>query len=173
MGRNAGQFDQRVTNTWVTASRAAAAAASGAASASGAAGWIRELSRRTGLATRLGAEFFDEGVVTHNNRRADGSEQMPETGRAIPTYACAMGEVLLAYNPNVATELPSRPLRNPTDTTITGPAKLMLQFAKIAARGIATEEDEAGLDESSITAPVADRIGTVIAAVAVVLPSSE
>ena len=47
------------------------------------------------------------------------------------------------------------------------------QFAQIAERGIATEEDEAVLGESSVAAPVVDRSGTVIAAVSVVLPSSE
>ena len=135
--------------------------------------WTRELSRRTGLATRLGAELFDEVIIIHHNRRTDGSEQMPETGLAIPAHASAMGKVLLAYHPDVADELLSRPLRSLTDATITDPAKLMLQFAQIAARGIATEEDEAVLGESSIAAPVADRSGTVIAAVAVVLPTSE
>lgn len=135
--------------------------------------WTRELARRTGLATRLGAELFDEVIIIHHNRRPDGSQQMPETGLSIPAHASAMGKVLLAYNPDAADELLSRPLRSLTGDTITDPAKLTMQFAQIAERGIATEEDEAVLGESSIAAPVVDRSGSVIAAVAVVLPSSE
>jgi DNA-binding IclR family transcriptional regulator len=135
--------------------------------------WTRELARRTGLAVRLGAELFDEVIIIHHNLRPDGSEQMPETGLSIPAHASAMGKVLLAYDPAAADELLARPLRSLTGDTITDPAKLSLQFAQIADRGIATEEDEAVLGESSIAAPVADRSGRVVAAVAVVLPSSE
>ena len=42
--------------------------------------WTRELARRTGLSTRLGAELFDEVIIIHHNRRPDGSQQMLETG---------------------------------------------------------------------------------------------
>ncbi|MDO9063177.1 MAG: IclR family transcriptional regulator C-terminal domain-containing protein, partial [Microbacterium sp.] len=51
--------------------------------------------------------------------------------------------------------------------------KLSLALAQIAARGLATEQDEAVLGESSVAAPVSDASGNVIAAVAVVLPTSE
>ena len=135
--------------------------------------WTRELSRRTGLSTRLGAELFDEVIIIHHNLRPDGSEQMPETGLSIPAHASAMGKVLLTYNPDVADDLLTRPLRSLTGDTVTDPAKLILQFAQVADRGIAMEEDEAVLGESSVAAPVVDRSGSVIAAVAVVMPSSE
>ena len=135
--------------------------------------WTRELARRTGLSTRLGAELFDEVIIIHHNRRPDGTQQMPETGLSIPAHASAMGKVLLAYNPDQADELFTKTLRSLTGDTITDPAQLITQFAQIVERGIATEEDEAVLGESSIAAPVVDRSGSVIAAVAVVLPSSE
>jgi DNA-binding IclR family transcriptional regulator len=135
--------------------------------------WTRELARRTGLAVRLGAELFDEVIIIHHNPRPDGSHQMPETGLAIPAHASAMGKVLLAFNPELGRDLFSRPMRSLTGETITDAAQLSLQLAQIAERGIATEEEEAVLGESSVAAPVADRSGLVIAAVAVVLPSSE
>jgi DNA-binding IclR family transcriptional regulator len=135
--------------------------------------WTRELAKRTGLSTRLGAELFDEVIIIHHNRRPDGTQQMPETGLSIPAHASAMGKILLAYNPEQADELFAKPLRSLTGDTITDPAQLIIQFAQIVQRGIATEEDEAVLGESSIAAPVVDRSGSVIAAVAVVLPSSE
>jgi DNA-binding IclR family transcriptional regulator len=135
--------------------------------------WTQELAKRTGLATRLGAELFDEVIIIHHNNRPDGTEQMPETGLAIPVHSSAMGKILLTYNADAADQLFEKPLRSLTGDTITDPAKLILQFAQIAERGIATEEDESVLGESSIAAPIADRDGSVIAAVAVVMPSSE
>lgn len=136
--------------------------------------WTRELSRRTGLATRLGVELFDEVIIIHHNSRPDGSEQMPETGLAIPAHASALGKVLLAYNPEMARGvLEGRTaLRSLTGDTITSPAELAAQFPVILDRGIAMEVEEAVLGEAAIASPVADKSGAVVAAVAVVLPSS-
>ena len=135
--------------------------------------WTSELARRTGLSTRLGADLFHEVLVIHHNRRPDGSQQMLETGLTLPAHASAMGKVLLAYHPHLADEVLAGPLTALTGDTITDPAKLQLQLAQVAARGLATEEDEAVLGESSVAAPIADRSGTVVAAIAVVLPTSE
>jgi DNA-binding IclR family transcriptional regulator len=135
--------------------------------------WTAELSRRTGHATRLGAQLFREVLVIHHNRRPDGSQQMLETGLTIPIHASAMGKVLLAYHPALAAEVLAEPLASLTGDTVTDPAQLQLQLAQIAARGLATEEDEAVLGESSVAAPIADRSGAVVAAIAVVLPTSE
>ncbi|MAT18751.1 MAG: IclR family transcriptional regulator [Leifsonia sp.] len=135
--------------------------------------WTRELSRRTGLAVRLGAELFDEVIVIHHNRRPDGSQQMLETGLTIPAHASSMGKILLAYDADYAAEVLSKPLRSLTGDTVTDAAKLSLGLAQIASRGLATEEDEAVLGESSVAAPVSDASGNVVAAVAVVVPTSE
>jgi DNA-binding IclR family transcriptional regulator len=147
--------------------------------------WTSELARRTGLSTRLGVELFDEVIIIHHNYRPDGSEQMPETGLSIPAHASAMGKVLLAYNPILARSIlepagfetltvPPTPvqLRSLTGDTITLATGLAEQFPAILERGIATEVDEAVLGEASVAAPVADKSGAVVAAVAVVLPSS-
>ena len=135
--------------------------------------WTEELSRRTGLATRLGAELFDEVIIIHHNLRPDGSQQMPETGLTIPAHASAMGKVLLTFNPDIADELLKQPLRSLTGDTITDADALSAQFTQIAASGIANEQDEAVIGESSVAAPVLDSSNSVIAAVSVVLSSSE
>ena len=134
--------------------------------------WTQELARRTGLAVRLGAELFDEVIIIHHNRRPDGSQQMPETGLTIPNHASAMGKVLLAYNPAHAAELPPQ-LRSLTGDTVTDPAELRRELAEVAERGIATEQDEAVLGESSVAAPIVDQNETVVAAVALVMPTNE
>lgn len=135
--------------------------------------WTVELARRTGLSTRLGVQLFDEVIVIHHNERPDGSQQMPETGLSIPAHASAMGKVLLAYSPEYTSELLGRTLRSLTGATITDPAQLAMQLTSITEHAIATEEDEAVLGESSVAVPVVDTRGTVIAAVAVVVPTSE
>jgi len=135
--------------------------------------WTRELARRTGYSVRLGVEFVDEVIIIHHDRRPDGSQQMLETGITIPVHASALGKVLLAYAPSTADEVLSRPLASLTGDTIVDASTLRLQLAHVVERGIATEQDEAVLGESSVAAPVTDRSGSVVAAVAVVMPSSE
>lgn len=135
--------------------------------------WTGELARRTGLATRLAVPLFDEVIVIHHNRRPDGSEQMPEIGVTIPSHASALGKVVVAFDPNIAESVLRGGLRSLTGATITDPAELAVHLAQVVERGIAYEEDEAVLGESSIAAPVADRSGQVVGAVGVVLPTSE
>lgn len=134
--------------------------------------WTQELARRTGLSVRLGAELFDEVIVIHHERRPDGSQQMLETGLTIPDHASAMGKVLLAFAPDRLTERHG-PLRSLTGDTITDLATLRQQLVEVAEKGVAIEHDEAVLGESSIAAPVVDQSGSVVAAVAIVLPTSE
>ncbi len=134
--------------------------------------WTQDLSRRTGLAVRLGAPHFSEVLVIHHNLRPDDSQQMLETGMAIPAHASAMGKVLLAHDVGFQRTVFSEPLRSLTGDTITDAARLTLELPAIAERGTATETDEAVLGESSIAAPIADAHGDIVAAVAVVLPTS-
>lgn len=134
--------------------------------------WTQELARRTGLSVRLGADLFDEVIIIHHNLRPDGSQQMMETGLTIPAHASAMGKVLLAYNPERMQGFDAT-LRSLTGDTITDLADLQAQLVEVAERGLAIERDEAVLGESSVAAPIVDRSGAVVAAVAVVLPTSE
>ncbi|GAA4160585.1 IclR family transcriptional regulator [Gryllotalpicola daejeonensis] len=136
--------------------------------------WTAELARRTGLATRLGVELFDEVIIIHHDERPDGTEQMPETGLSIPAHASALGKVLLAYDGALAeTVLGDGELRALTGDTVTSAKALTRQFAQIRERGLAEELDEAVLGEASVAAPIADRSGAVVAALSVVLPSSD
>ncbi|MET0735333.1 MAG: IclR family transcriptional regulator [Microbacterium sp.] len=135
--------------------------------------WTAELARRTGCAVRLGVPLFDEVIVIHHNRRPDGSEQMPEIGVAIPAHASALGKAIIAYDTNLSDPLLRGPLQSLTGSTLTDGADLAVQLAQVLERALAHEEDEAVLGEASVAAPVADRSGTVVAAVAVVMPTTE
>jgi DNA-binding IclR family transcriptional regulator len=134
--------------------------------------WSADLAERTGLAVRIGVEFFADVIVIHHEPRPDGSRQMPETGVTIPAHASALGKVLLAYRPDFHAALPA-PLRSLTGDTVTDPDELAKTLAEVLATGYAVEDEEAVLGEASIAVPVADRDGEAVAAIAVVLPASD
>ncbi|MFJ4173626.1 IclR family transcriptional regulator [Microbacterium sp. NPDC089696] len=135
--------------------------------------WTQELARRTNLPVRLGAPHFHEVLVIHHDLRPDDSRQMLETGVAIPAHASAMGKVLLAYDAGFQRTVFEQPLRSLTGDTITDVARLTLELPAILDRATAAEVDEAVLGESSVAAPVADASNEIVAAVAVVMPTSQ
>jgi len=135
--------------------------------------WTQELARRTGMSVRLGAPHLTDVLVIHHNLRPDDSPQMLETGMAVPAHASAMGKVLLAYDQAFQRSVFAEPLRSLTGDTVTDVARLTLELPGIAERGTAAESDEAVLGESSLAAPIADASNTIVAAVAVVLPTAE
>lgn len=134
--------------------------------------WADELARRTGLAVRLGVELFDEVMIIHHVPAPGGSQQMPETGMAVQAHACALGKVLLANDPEQAERVMAAGLRAMTGDTLVHPDALRAQLRAVAEAGVATEVDESVIGEAGLAAPVADRSGTVVAAVSVVVPSS-
>ena len=133
--------------------------------------WTADLSERTGLAVRLGAQFFDEVIVIHHEPRPDGSRQMPETGLTIPAHASALGKVLLAYRPAFRERVLAATLRSLTAETLVDPDALARSLAEVARTGHALENEEAVLGEASVAAAIADRDGEAVAAVAVVFPA--
>jgi DNA-binding IclR family transcriptional regulator len=136
--------------------------------------WTGDLSERTGLAVRLGVEFFDQVIVIHHEPRPDGTRQMPETGLTIPAHASALGKVLLAYRPAFLQSLLTKvPLRSLTGETLVEPELLEKALVDVVEKGYAVEDEEAVLGEASVAVPVADRDGEAVAAIAVVLPASQ
>ena len=135
--------------------------------------WTQELAQANrardqarGRAVRRGHRHPPQHAA--RRQRADAGDRSLD-----PAHASAMGKVLLAYNPEQADELLRNPLRSLTGDTITDPAKLTTSSRRSSSAVSATEEDEAVIGESSIAAPVVDANGIVIAAVAVVFPSTE
>ena len=108
--------------------------------------WTGDLSERTGLAVRLGVEFFDQVIVIHHEPRPDGTRQMPETGVTIPAHASALGKVLLAYRPSFLQSLLGKvPLRSLTGETIVDPVELEKALVEVVEKGYAVEDEEAVL----------------------------
>jgi DNA-binding IclR family transcriptional regulator len=134
--------------------------------------WAEDLARRTGLAVRTGVLLLDDVVIIHHEARPDGSRQMPEVGIVIPVHASALGKAMLAFLPDEADRVLAGPaLRSMTGETITSPTDLRRQLDEVRSTGIAVEQDEAVLGESSLASPVFDSWGGAIGAIAVVVPT--
>jgi len=135
--------------------------------------WAEDLARRTGLAVRTGVLLIDDVVIIHHEPRPDGSRQMPEVGIVIPAHASALGKAMLAFLPDEQERvLTTENLRSMTGETLTSPDALRAQLDEVLASGLATEQDEAVLGESSLAGPVFDSYGEAVGAIAVVIPSN-
>jgi len=134
--------------------------------------WAEDLARRTGLAVRTGVLLIDDVVIIHHEPRPDGSRQMPEVGIVIPVHASALGKAMLAFLPEDEKRvLTSGDLRSMTGETTTSPETLRDQLDQIRATGVAGEQDEAVIGESSLASPVFDSYGEAVGAIGVVVPS--
>jgi IclR family pca regulon transcriptional regulator len=89
-------------------------------------------------------------------------------GTRVPAHATSMGRVLLAWAPASQVEryLVSPGLTHRTPHTVTDPEQFRLALARVRRQGwaLVSEELEAGL--ISVSAPVRDHTGTVVAALA-------
>jgi DNA-binding IclR family transcriptional regulator len=134
--------------------------------------WAEDLARRTGLAVRTGVLLIDDVVIIHHEPRPDGSRQMPEVGIVIPVHASALGKAMLAFLPEDEKRvLTSGELRSMTGETLTSPELLRDQLDQVRSSGIAAEQDEAVIGESSLASPVFDSYGEAVGAIGVVVPS--
>ena len=130
--------------------------------------YAAQLAVRTKAAVRVGVMHGPTAVIVHHVFRPDATLQILEVGSQLPLHASALGKALLAFAPaDVIRDLLSGPLERLTKRTPNATA-LRAQLAAIRVHAIATERDEAVLGESSVAAPIFDRSGNAVGAVAVV-----
>jgi len=96
---------------------------------------------------------------------------MPEVGIVIPAHASALGKAMLAFLPDDEERVVAGELRSMTGETITSPDQLRTQLDEIRASGVAVEQDEAVIGESSLGSPIFDSYGEAVGAIGVVIPS--
>jgi IclR family pca regulon transcriptional regulator len=89
-------------------------------------------------------------------------------GTRVPAHATSMGRVLLAWAPTpvVDSVLNRRPLRPITPRTVTDPSALRAELARVRASGWSVVDEELEVGLLSASAPVRDRTGQVVAALA-------
>jgi len=132
--------------------------------------WSDSLAARTQEAVRIGTLHDSQVLIVHHVFRPDDSLQSLDVGSLLPAHATALGKVLLANHPHVGAELTKRELVAFTTATITDHGRLEREFARVRAQGWGAEIGELSPDRVSIAAPIMDRQGAAVGAIAIFGP---
>jgi DNA-binding IclR family transcriptional regulator len=132
--------------------------------------WSDSLATRTGEAVRIGIVHEHHVLVVHHVFRPDDSLQTLEVGSLLPAHATALGKVLLAGHPYLATELVKQGLREYTESTITDGDRLERELARVRAQGWAADIGELVPGQVSYAAPIIDRRGLTVGAMGIFGP---
>lgn len=93
-------------------------------------------------------------------------------GGRLPLHATGVGRALLAYDtPSFRHDYVRQPLARQTRYTVVEPGRLLADLEQTVQRGYAVTREEMTLGSCSVAAPVLDRGGRPVAAVAVVVDS--
>lgn len=133
--------------------------------------WLRERHDET---VHLG--ILNSGGVVHIAVMPSGQRltmAAPVGDRAL-AHASALGKAILGWATEevVSDVLTERGLPGLTERTITDPADLKREIARVRRRGFAMDNEEAGAGLRCIAAPVRDATSTVVAAISVSGPVS-
>ena len=93
-----------------------------------------------------------------------------QIGQLSPAWCTATGRALLAFNPDTAERVLSRPLEPRTPKTVTDPKKIRAALKEVEAKGYSVTRSENHPEMGGIAAPVRDHTGAVVAACGVAIP---
>lgn len=100
-----------------------------------------------------------------------GKDSRPRVRELVPAHASAGGKILLAHRAPWRESVLELPLERLTDRTIVDPDLLRAECAEDLERGFSTEDGEYVVGLQGAAAPVRDRSGEVMAAVALTGPA--
>jgi len=129
--------------------------------------WADSLAARTQEAVRIGTLHDARVLIVHHVFRPDDSFQVLDVGALLPAHATALGKALLAHHPYVASELAKQGFESFTAATITDLEQLERELRRVRERGWATELGELTPDQVSCAAPIFDRLGGCVGAIAI------
>jgi DNA-binding IclR family transcriptional regulator len=130
--------------------------------------WSDWLAAHSNESVRLGILHEGQVLLVHHVFRPDNSPQALEVGALLPLHATAMGKVLLAHHTYLAAALSTRKtLARFTRNTITDPRRLIAQLDEVREHGWGTALEEFFEGEASCAAPIFDRRGVAVGAIAV------
>ncbi len=132
--------------------------------------WSDSLATRTNEAVRIGTLHDLQVLIVHHVFRPDDSLRSLDVGSLLPAHATALGKVLLAHHPFAVGELAREPLASFTSATICDPDRLTRELSRIVERGWASEIGELNTGLVSIAAPIVDRTGANVGAIAIFGP---
>jgi IclR family transcriptional regulator, KDG regulon repressor len=134
--------------------------------------WLMTLREQTGETVDLSILDHD-GVVCVNFLESQKVNRISSgIGLRKPVHCTAEGKVLIAFQPpQVIDRIVGAAHERRTPRTLTDPAALRQELAKVRARGYAIDDEEYEPGVRSIAAPVRDDTGNSIAAVGVTGPA--
>jgi DNA-binding IclR family transcriptional regulator len=133
--------------------------------------WADWLAARTNESVRLGTLHDGQVLLVHHVFRPDNSPQVLEVGTLLPMHATAMGKVLLAFHPYLAPDVDNGTLPRFTNGTITDPKLLAMELERVQEQGWALSIGELIEGETSCAAPIRDRQGLTVGAIAISGPT--
>jgi IclR family KDG regulon transcriptional repressor len=136
--------------------------------------YVEDLRNRTGETVQIAVLDNHEVVYVERRESPRRLRLFGQIGRRNAAHCTSTGKLLLAFlSPSELDQrLGDRPLEAKTPYTITDPAALRQEFAKIRGRGYSTNVNESEIGIASIAAPIRDATGAVIAAISVAGPLS-
>ena len=111
---------------------------------------------------RVGAVYDARVVVLHHVRGAAERQHRSDVGSLMPLGSTALGRVLLSAHPDLLREWLSR-----SSCTTSEREQLLPEMHKVRARGWTSVEGDPFPWQDSIAAPIRDRRGHVVAAIAI------
>jgi DNA-binding IclR family transcriptional regulator len=129
--------------------------------------WSDALATRTGESVRIGTLHDNQVLIVHHVFRPDDSRQALEVGSVVPAHATALGKALLAHHRYLISELAGEALAQYTPATVTDIEQLTQELDQIRARGWASQVEELIRGVASIAAPIEDRRGVTVGAIAI------
>jgi DNA-binding IclR family transcriptional regulator len=124
----------------------------------------RDLQARTGKPVHMAVPSYRSALRLV--RATGGADTKPELRDLAPAHAIAGGKLLLAFRDpwrEVVLESPLSPL---TERTLVEPDAVRAELAATRERGYAVEDEEFHIGVRAIALPVRDRMGEVVAALA-------
>jgi IclR family acetate operon transcriptional repressor len=134
--------------------------------------YLEGLRQETGELAAIAVEL--DGVAVCADLVASSRPFVPEiaVGRVIGDTANAHGKMFAAMKPGAErAQIVRRPHKRLTRFTITDPAGLEAEFAKIRAEGLAYDFEEHDLGTCAVVAPVLNQTGEIVATMGVVVPT--
>jgi DNA-binding IclR family transcriptional regulator len=133
--------------------------------------WADALAARAGEAVWVGVLTGDHVLVVHHAFRPEGAIQILEVGASIPWNTSALGKAMVAFGTAETEKLLLAGERGVlTGRSVTDPELLAEQLEAVRQAGYAIEDQESAIGDAGIAAPVFDRSGEVVGAIAVVGP---
>lgn len=128
---------------------------------------LQELTKEARLTGHIGMLDHNQVVYVEKIEVLTSVRLTTWVGRRIHVHSSAMGKSLLAFLPEEEVDaiLGRGPLPRLTSKTITSPARLKLELARVRRAGYSVGDEQNELGIRSVAAPIFDRTGRPVAAV--------